>query len=49
MGHLDEARDIIARLQDITPIVIPNAEHWRNPEQRKFFLDGLRKVGMPEG
>ena len=49
MGHLDEARDIIARLQDITPIVIPNAEHWRNPEQREFFLDGLRKVGMPEG
>ena len=49
MGRLDEARDIIARLRDITPIVIPNAEHWRIPEQREFFLDGLRKVGMPEG
>src|SRR5882762_1775841 len=29
MGQLDEARDIIARLRAITPIVIPNAEHWR--------------------
>jgi tetratricopeptide (TPR) repeat protein len=42
MGQLDEARDIIARLRAITPIVIPNAEHWRNPEQREFYLEGLR-------
>ena len=42
MGHLDEARGIIARLRDITPIIIPSAEHWRNPEQREFYLEGLR-------
>jgi TolB-like protein len=42
MGHLDKARDIIARLRDITPVVISNADHWRNPEHREFFLEGLR-------
>ncbi len=42
MGQLDEARDIIARLRAITPIVIPNAEHWRIIEQRQFYLEGLR-------
>jgi adenylate cyclase len=42
MGHLDKARDIIARLRDITPVVISNADHWRNPEQREFYLEGLR-------
>ena len=42
MGQLEEARDIIARLRDITPIVIPNAEHWRIIEQRQFYLEGLR-------
>jgi TolB-like protein/class 3 adenylate cyclase len=42
MGHLDEARGIIARLRDITPTIIPSAEHWRNPEQREFYLEGLR-------
>jgi len=41
MGHLDKARDIIARLRDITPIVIPNIDHWRNPEHREFFLEEL--------
>jgi TolB-like protein len=42
MGHLDKAGDIVARLRDITPIVIPNVDHWRNPEHREFFLEGLR-------
>jgi adenylate cyclase len=42
MGHLDEARDIVKRLRDITPVVVPSAEHWRNPEHREFYLNGLR-------
>jgi tetratricopeptide (TPR) repeat protein len=42
LGHLDEARAIVKRLRDITPSVIPGAEHWRVPEQREFFLEGLR-------
>jgi adenylate cyclase len=42
MGRLDEARATIERLRDIAPSVIPKAEHWRVPEQRAFFLEGLR-------
>jgi adenylate cyclase len=42
LGRLDEARATIERLRDITPSVIPGAEHWRVPEQRAFFLEGLR-------
>src|SRR5262249_15931325 len=29
LGLLDEARAIVKRLRDITPSVIPGAEHWR--------------------
>ena len=42
MGLLDEARDIVKRLREITPLVVPSAEHWRNPEHREFYLSGLR-------
>jgi tetratricopeptide (TPR) repeat protein len=42
MGRLDEARETIKRLKAVTPVVMPNAMHWRNPEHRKLFLDGLR-------
>jgi adenylate cyclase len=42
LGRFDEARAIVRRLRDITPSVIPGAEHWRVPEQREFFLEGLR-------
>jgi TolB-like protein/class 3 adenylate cyclase len=42
MGRLDEARDFVKRLREITPLVIPSAEHWRNPEDREFYLEGLR-------
>ena len=42
LGRLDEGQAIVKRLRDITPLVIPSAEHWRIPEQREFFLEGLR-------
>ena len=42
MGRLDEARETIKRLQAITPVVVPDATHWRNPEHRELFLSGLR-------
>jgi TolB-like protein len=42
MGRLDEARDVVKRLRDITSIVVPSATHWRNPEHRELFLSGLR-------
>jgi hypothetical protein len=42
MGLLDEAREIVARLRAITPVVIPDASFLRNPEHRELFLSGLR-------
>jgi TolB-like protein/class 3 adenylate cyclase len=42
MGRLDEARAIVKRLRDITPVVVPSAAHWRDPNYREFYLKGLR-------
>jgi adenylate cyclase len=42
MGRMDEARELVRRLRDITPVVLPDASHWRNPEQRELYLSGLR-------
>ena len=42
MGRLDEAREIVARLRVITPVVIPDANYLRNVEHRELFLSGLR-------
>ena len=42
MGRLDDAREIVARLRLITPVIIPNANHLRNPEHRELLLSGLR-------
>jgi hypothetical protein len=42
MGRLDEARAIVAKLRTITPLVVPSAYQYRNPEDRELFLSGLR-------
>jgi adenylate cyclase len=42
MGRLDDAREIVERLRAITPVVIPDASRFRNPEHRELFLSGLR-------
>jgi adenylate cyclase len=42
LGQLDEAKTIIERLRALTPVVLPTADHWRDPEQREFYLSGLR-------
>ena len=42
MGRLDDAREIVARLRAITPVVIPEASYLRNPQQRELLLLGLR-------
>jgi TolB-like protein len=41
-GRLDDAREIIGRLRAITPVVIPDASYYRNPEHRELYLSGLR-------
>jgi adenylate cyclase len=42
MGLRDEAREIVERLRRITPAMTPGIGPWRNPEDREFFLSGLR-------
>jgi len=42
LGRLDEARETVRRLGAITPMIVPDAVHWRNPEHRELFLSGLR-------
>jgi TolB-like protein len=42
MGRLDEARRFIAQLRALTPVVVPAATHWREPEQRELYMSGLR-------
>jgi adenylate cyclase len=41
-GRLEEAQELVKQLRAITPVVIPNAEHWRIREDREYYLDGLR-------
>jgi adenylate cyclase len=41
LGRLDEARKVIARLREITSVIVPTTDHLRVPEQRRQLLDGL--------
>jgi adenylate cyclase len=48
MGQLDEARDIVKRLREITPFVLPSVVPFRKAEDRDLFLSGLRlALGKP--
>jgi TolB-like protein/class 3 adenylate cyclase len=42
MGQLDDAREIVARLRAIAPVVMPDANYLRNTEHRELYLSGLR-------
>jgi Tetratricopeptide repeat len=42
MGRLDEAREVVARLRSITPVVVAGATPYRLPEHRELLLSGLR-------
>jgi adenylate cyclase len=42
MGRLNEAREVIERLRATTSEVIPSRLPYSNPEQRDFYLVGLR-------
>jgi TolB-like protein/tetratricopeptide (TPR) repeat protein len=45
MGRIDEAREVVAGLRAITPMIVPQT-HWlnnfRDLSQRELFLSGLR-------
>ena len=42
MGRLDEARDVVKRLRDITSTVMPPIRYLRNAEHHELLLSGLR-------
>ena len=42
MGRLDEARSIIKRLASLTPVVVPAANPFRNPQHIALLASGLR-------
>jgi adenylate cyclase len=42
MGRLDDAHETVRQLRVITPLIIPDATHWRKAEHRELFLSGLR-------
>jgi adenylate cyclase len=44
MGRLDDAREVIARLRTVTPVVISDFTSLQNAEQRELLLSGLRLV-----
>jgi TolB-like protein/class 3 adenylate cyclase len=44
MGRLDEAREIVARLRAITPLVVSSADYLRNLDQRELLMSGLRSA-----
>jgi hypothetical protein len=42
MGQLDDAREIVARLRAITPVVMPDTNYLRNAGYRELLVSGLR-------
>jgi tetratricopeptide (TPR) repeat protein len=42
LGRLGDAQSIVGKLRQITPVLVPSAEHWRIREDREYYLDGLR-------
>jgi TolB-like protein len=45
MGRMAEAREAIAQLRAITPLVMPSTLPWRIPEHRELLLSGLHLAG----
>jgi hypothetical protein len=42
MGRHRDAQDMVKKLREMTPELVPSAEHWRVAEDREFYLAGLR-------
>jgi TolB-like protein/class 3 adenylate cyclase len=49
MGRSRDAQDMVRRLREMTPVLVPTAEHWRIPEDREFYLAGLRLAAGEAG
>jgi tetratricopeptide (TPR) repeat protein len=42
MGRLEEAREAVSRVRELSNVIVPSATHWRNLEHRELYLSGLR-------
>jgi tetratricopeptide (TPR) repeat protein len=42
MGRLDEAREVVHRLKELTPALVPSSTLLQKPEHRELLLSGLR-------
>jgi TolB-like protein/Flp pilus assembly protein TadD len=49
MGRIDQAREIVAGLRAVTPMIIPQETNYRKPEHRDLFLSGLRQAASETG
>jgi len=49
LGRLDEAREVVAWLRAITPLVVSSADYLRNAEQRELLMSGLRLAAGETG
>jgi adenylate cyclase len=49
LGRFDDARETLARLRAITPVVMPDINHFRSAEHRELLLSGLRLAGVCDG
>ena len=49
MGRLNDAREVITRLREITPALIPPTVTYRIPEKRRMYLSGLRLAAGEAG
>jgi TolB-like protein/class 3 adenylate cyclase/Tfp pilus assembly protein PilF len=48
MGRVDEARETVKQIRNLTNVVVPSATNWRNPDQRELYLTGLRLAAGEE-
>jgi adenylate cyclase len=48
MGRLDDAREVVDRMREITSVLIPDLTEYRNSQQRELYLSGLR-LAVSEG
>ena len=44
LGQIEDARNVIRQLKNLTNIIIPPVEHWRKPEYQDLLLSGLRPL-----
>ncbi|MBV8193671.1 MAG: winged helix-turn-helix domain-containing protein [Alphaproteobacteria bacterium] len=49
MGRIDDAKEVVGRLQRISNVVIPDVAILRNPAHRELYLSGLRMAAGEPG